>query len=100
MYLTKPARVGNTTFGIGVAEREVIEAAQRLYAHAPASGWVDVRKEVPPPQMVVECAARDGNAGELRRMFMDSSCALWQYVVWWRYPVLLPNAVRTSAEVG
>lgn len=31
--LKKPARVGGGTFGVGVAERHVIEAAQRLYEH-------------------------------------------------------------------
>ncbi|MBL8469678.1 hypothetical protein [Methyloversatilis discipulorum] len=36
--LEKPARVGNGTFGIGVAERLVIEAAQRHYENEAARG--------------------------------------------------------------
>jgi hypothetical protein len=32
--LTKPAKIGNGTFHVGVAERHVIEAAQRAYEHS------------------------------------------------------------------
>lgn len=36
--LTKPARVGNGTFGVGVSSRLVVEAAQRQHEYSQEEG--------------------------------------------------------------
>lgn len=42
--LTKPARVGNCTFGVGVSARLVVEAAQRLHQYT-QDGTLDKARE-------------------------------------------------------
>lgn len=109
--LDSPARVHYTTFGIGVAEEEVIRAAQQMYEQdVKPTGWTLIDEIPPEEDTILECVViKNGNQmrkfiwfcglnnkpyyvidGELSMMIPVNDAQITH----WRLPSLLPGEQR------
>lgn len=108
--LRKPARVMHTTFGIGVDEELVIDAAQRAFEQGfSAFGWASVNVYAPPVDEELECCVVVD--GEQERRFLRHDGTVWTdadegrvvaagvRVTHWRLPTQLPgSALRPFSD--
>ena len=69
--LTKPAKIGNTVFNIGVDESAVIKCAQRNYKNIDKAGE---SKNLPKQLICLSCLATQSTQGVLNRGNMCFSC--------------------------
>jgi len=69
--LTKPARVGNTIFNIGIDERAVIECAQRNYKSISKASKLNT---LPSKLICLSCLATQSTQGVLNRGNICFSC--------------------------